>query len=53
MHDYFYSKGFTLYPGKLDQLNTFRVANIGDISCKDIKSFLAVLEQYLKDIGFI
>lgn len=53
MHDYFYSRGFTLYPGKLDRLNTFRVANIGDISCKDIESFLTVLEQYLKDIGFI
>lgn len=53
MHDYLYSKGFTLYPGKLDQFNTFRIANIGDISFKDIESFLVVLEQYLRSIGFI
>ncbi|MFW6389587.1 MAG: 2-aminoethylphosphonate aminotransferase, partial [Halanaerobiales bacterium] len=31
MHDYFYNRGYTIYPGKLDNKNTFRIANIGNI----------------------
>ncbi len=53
MHDYFYSKGVTIYPGKLEEMNTFRVANIGDITYKDIEYFVELLEQYLKGIGYI
>jgi 2-aminoethylphosphonate aminotransferase len=52
MHDYFYDKCIMVYPGKLDGLKTFRVANIGDITCKDIETFLKWLERYLKSIGF-
>ncbi|MBA4601840.1 2-aminoethylphosphonate aminotransferase [Thermoactinomyces mirandus] len=51
MHDYFYARGITIYPGKLDQLNTFRIANIGDITCKDIERFLELLGSYLRGIG--
>lgn len=53
MHDYFYDRGFTIYPGKLDMLNTFRVANIGDITYKDIELFLELLEEYLEGIGWL
>jgi 2-aminoethylphosphonate-pyruvate transaminase len=53
MHDYFYKHGFTIYPGKLDGFNTFRIANIGDLSSSDIDAFLRVLERYLMDIGYI
>ncbi|MDB5055078.1 MAG: septum site-determining protein [Bacilli bacterium] len=53
MHDYLYERGFTIYPGKLEELRTFRIANIGDITCKDIKTFLALLESYLGSIGFL
>ena len=52
MHDFFYTRGFTIYPGKLESLHTFRVANIGDITYKDIEAFLKLLEQYLAFIGF-
>jgi 2-aminoethylphosphonate aminotransferase len=51
MHDYFYGRGITIYPGKLDGLNTFRIANIGDITYKDIETFLELLEVYLASIG--
>lgn len=47
MHDFLYSKGYTIYPGKLDKLNTFRVANIGDITSIDMKDFIKYLEIYL------
>lgn len=46
MHDYFYERGFTIYPGKVEDLPTFRVANIGDITYKDIEEFLVLLESY-------
>ncbi|RJG26539.1 2-aminoethylphosphonate aminotransferase [Paenibacillus thiaminolyticus] len=47
MHDFFYSKGIMIYPGKLEELKTFRIANIGDITAKDIEFFLELLEDYL------
>lgn len=53
MHDYFFEKGFTIYPGKVNDYNTFRIANIGQIDHKDIEAFLVVLEAYLKEIKFL
>jgi 2-aminoethylphosphonate-pyruvate transaminase len=47
MHDYLYKRGFTIYPGKVADFNTFRVANIGDINHNDIKSFLKLFKEYL------
>ncbi len=48
MHDYFFEKGFTIYPGKVADFNTFRVANIGEIDYRDIEEFLELLKKYLK-----
>lgn len=48
MHDFLYENGFTIYPGKLDNRNTFRVANIGNITYLDMERFIILLEQYLK-----
>ncbi|MDT8861221.1 2-aminoethylphosphonate--pyruvate transaminase [Alkalihalobacillus sp. MEB130] len=53
MHDYFYRRNFTIYPGKLNQFDTFRIANIGEITCKDINVFLSLLESYLQSIGYV
>jgi 2-aminoethylphosphonate-pyruvate transaminase len=50
MHDFFYKQGFTIYPGKIDKLETFRIANIGDITYRDIERFLHLLEQYLNGL---
>ncbi|MEH7331960.1 2-aminoethylphosphonate--pyruvate transaminase [Neobacillus drentensis] len=52
MHDYFYYQGFTIYPGKIEGQNTFRVANIGEITCNDMEKFIYLLEQYLIKIGY-
>jgi 2-aminoethylphosphonate aminotransferase len=52
MHDFLYARGFTIYPGKLESLNTFRIANIGDINYLDIEAYLELLEQYLRGIGY-
>jgi 2-aminoethylphosphonate-pyruvate transaminase len=53
MHDYFFEKGFTIYPGKVNNYDTFRISNIGQIDYKDIKAFLEVLKDYLTKIGYL
>lgn len=50
MHDYLYERGYTVYPGKVSNLNTFRIANIGEIDYSDIQKFIIVLGEYLKTI---
>ena len=49
MHDYFFERGFTIYPGKVADFNTFRVANIGEIDYRDMEDFLKLLEEYLNE----
>ncbi len=49
MHNFFFEKGFTIYPGKVDEFNTFRVANIGEIDYEDIEDFLDLLNRYIKE----
>ena len=53
MHDYLYERGYTIYPGKVSNFNTFRIANIGAIDKNDISNFLVILEEYLKSIKYI
>lgn len=48
MHDYLFERGFTIYPGKVGNVNTFRLSNIGAIYPEDIQNFLVVFEEYLK-----
>lgn len=47
LHDYFYQQGFTIYPGKVEEFNTFRIANIGSIDSLDIKRFCELLKMYI------
>ncbi|MFD1408814.1 2-aminoethylphosphonate aminotransferase [Kroppenstedtia eburnea] len=52
MHDYFYSRNITIYPGKLTNSKTFRIANIGDITHQEIQVFIDLLERYLNSIQY-
>ena len=47
MHDYLFERGFTIYPGKVGNINTFRLSNIGAIYPQDMEDFLKVFEEYL------
>jgi 2-aminoethylphosphonate-pyruvate transaminase len=47
LHDLARSQGFTIYPGKLSDANTFRIANIGDIRPEEMARFTGILESYL------
>lgn len=50
MHDYIIERGYTIYPGKVGELNTFRIANIGQLDYRDMEGFIGVLEEYLNTL---
>ena len=50
MHDFSRSYGFTIYPGKLSDAPTFRIANIGDIRPEEMSRFTDLFKQYIKTI---
>ncbi len=51
MHDIAREQGFTIYPGKLGNIDTFRIANMGDIKTQDMERFIPVLREYMHSIG--
>jgi 2-aminoethylphosphonate-pyruvate transaminase len=50
LHDLARRRGFTIYPGKLAEADTFRIANIGDIRIEDMEVFVRFLESYMRRI---
>lgn len=49
MYAFLKMNGYVIYPGKLTELNTFRLGNIGEIYPQDVTKILSLFEQYLKD----
>ncbi len=47
-HDKAMKIGFTIYPGKLSDADTFRIANIGDIYPEDMQRFVEFMKEYFK-----
>lgn len=47
LHDKLYERGFTIYPGKITDKDTFRIAVMGAINSQDIRNFLIVLKEVL------
>lgn len=50
LHDKLYERGFTIYPGKITDLDTFRIAVMGAIDQNDIKNFLIALKNVLEEM---
>ena len=50
IHDYCYEKGFTIYPGKIADTNTFRLCSLGAIDTNDIEKFFEVFKEGLKNL---
>ena len=50
MHDRLYAKGFTIYPGKGAQQDTFRLANMGAVDANDMRAFVAALAETLNEL---
>lgn len=51
LHDILYKKDFTIYPGKIGSMSTFRIANMGAIDSEDIENFLSALKESLGEMG--
>ena len=47
IHDYCYERGFTIYPGKIENQGTFRLCALGAIDEKDIEDFWNVFKDSL------
>ena len=44
-------RGFIIYPGKISQADTFRIANIGQLYESDIRDLLAAITEVMTDLG--
>ena len=51
LHDKLFENGFTIYPGKVGKINSFRLSNMGAINEHDIKKFLFNLKNVLIEMG--
>ena len=45
------SRGYILYPGKLTQVETFRVGCIGAIDSHEMRNVVSAVAATLKDMG--
>lgn len=51
VHDYCYGRGFTIYPGKISGMDTFRLCALGAIDDTDIYGFFRVFGDALRETG--
>ncbi|NFM80313.1 2-aminoethylphosphonate--pyruvate transaminase [Clostridium botulinum] len=45
---YVKERGFVIYPGKLTDVDTFRIGNIGEIYKEDIKELYTIIKEYME-----
>lgn len=50
IHDYCYERGFTIYPGKINNSETFRLCALGAIDEADIQEFFKVFQEGLEQM---
>jgi 2-aminoethylphosphonate aminotransferase len=51
MHDRLFAKGFTIYPGKGANKATFRLANMGAITPRDMEGFVGAMRATVDEMG--
>ena len=47
-YNYVKERGFVLYPGKLTEVDSFRIGNIGEIYEEDIKQLCLIIQEYMR-----
>jgi len=52
LHDYCFEHGFTIYPGKMFGLKTFRLCNLGLITHGDIEDFFVTAREAFRQMGY-
>ena len=50
VHDYCYERGFTIYPGKIAGMDSFRLCALGAIDESDIREFFTVFAEALRSL---
>ncbi len=45
-YEYLKDRGFIIYPGKVSQMDSFRIGNIGEVSADDISRLLNLIATY-------
>ena len=50
IHDYCYERGFTIYPGKINNTETFRLCALGAVDEADIQEFFKVFQAGLESM---
>ncbi len=48
IHDFCYERGYTIYPGKVIDIPSFRLSIFGAIDSKDINNFFIVFEEAIR-----
>lgn len=48
-YQYIKERGYAIYPGKLTDLETFRIGNIGEIYQEDIEKLIRIIGDFLAE----
>lgn len=48
MYQYIKERGYAIYPGKLADMESFRIGNIGEIYPEDIETLCGIIKEYLE-----
>ena len=52
-YDALSDRGFIIYPGKLTQVNTFRIGNIGRLFPQDMEQLVSAIQAVLAEMGIV
>lgn len=48
MYDFIKERGYAIYPGKVTEVDTFRIGNIGEIYREDILKVISIFKEFLE-----
>ena len=51
MYSYIKQRGYAIYPGKIENINSFRIGNIGEIYEEDIIKLCDIIDEFLKGVN--
>lgn len=51
MYDYIKNRGYAIYPGKLTDVETFRIGTIGEIYEEDIHKLASIMGEYMNSVA--
>ncbi len=51
MYAYVKERGYAIYPGKVTEVDTFRIGNIGEIYVEDMEKLCAIFKEYFNELS--